>query len=300
MLNNVFKLKILKKIGFYSLLFIIIFFFLAPFYWQIISSISLDRDLLSRPPQWFPKEPVFFRYKALLGIQEGTIGTRLDVALESTAQNFKQASVNSIIVAAVTTISSLILGTLAAYAVTRLRFKGRQVIFFLIVGVRMIPPISIVIPLYMAIRAFQLMDTKLALIITYTSFMLPLVIWIMASFFQTVPWDIEEAALIDGCSPISALFKVILPLSKPGIVAATIVAFLFAWNEFFFSLIFTNTMASKTVTKVISEFSSEMGAGLDYGLVATGGILSSLPPIAIALFFQRFLVKGLTGGAVKE
>jgi multiple sugar transport system permease protein len=164
----------------------------------------------------------------------------------------------------------------------------------------MIPPISIVIPLYIFIGAMGLMNTKLALILTYTSYMLPLVIWIMAAFFQSVPWDIEEAALIDGCTPLSALVRVIIPLATPGLVAAAIVAFLFAWNEFFFALIFTNTASSKTITKVISEFSSDMGAGLDYGLVTTGGILSSLPPVAIALFFQRFLVQGLTGGSVKS
>lgn len=297
---NKMSLKLLKKLGFYGLLIIILFFSLAPFYWQIVSSISLDRDLLQRPPQWVPKEPVFYRYGALLGVQEGVTGTRLDISLASAARNFRYSAANSLIVAIITTVLSLTLGTLAAYAITRLRFRGRQFIFLLIIGTKMIPPISIVIPLYMAIRALQLMDTKMALILTYTSFMLPLVIWIMAAFFRTVPWDIEEAALIDGCSPLSALFRVILPLSTPGIVAATIVAFLFAWNEFFFSLIFTNTLASKTITKTISEFSSAMGAGLDYGLVSTGGILSSLPPIAIALFFQRFLVQGLTGGAVKQ
>jgi len=257
---NKMSLKLLKKLGFYGLLIVILFFSLAPFYWQIVSSISLDRNLLQRPPQWIPEEPVFYRYGALLGVQESDTGTRLDISLSNAARNFRYSAANSLIVAIITTVLSLSLGTLAAYAITRLKFRGRQVIFVLIVGTKMIPPISIVIPLFMAIRALQLIDTKIALILTYTSFMLPLVIWIMAAFFRTVPWDIEEAALIDGCSPLSALFRVILPLSTPG----------------------------------------AMGAGLDYGLVATGGILSSLPPIAIALFFQRFLIKGLTSGAVKQ
>ena len=289
-----------KKVGFYLLLALIIFVSLAPIYWQVVSSISLDRDLLQRPPQWVPKNPVFFRYEALLGIRDDTTGSRLDIALASAARNFRQGWLNSLIIASSTTLISLFQGTLGSYAVTRLRFPGRKTIFHLVVSVRMIPPISIVIPLYIFIGAMGLMNTKLALILTYTSYMLPLVIWIMAAFFQSVPWDIEEAALIDGCTPLSALVRVIIPLATPGLVAAAIVAFLFAWNEFFFALIFTNTASSKTITKVISEFSSDMGAGLDYGLVTTGGILSSLPPVAIALFFQRFLVQGLTGGSVKS
>lgn len=293
-------MKYLKRICFYALVIIILVVSLAPFYWQIVSSISLDKALLERPPQWVPAEPVFHRYQALLGLRDDVTGTRLDIALANAARNFRHSSVNSLIVASVTTCISLVIGTLGAYAITRLRFYGRNSIFLLVVAARMIPPISIVIPLYMAIRFLGLMDTRTALILTYTSYMLPLVIWIMVAFFKTVPWDIEEAALIDGCSPLSSLIRIIIPLSTPGLVAAAIVAFLFAWNEFFFALIFTNSLHSKTITKAISEFSSEMGAGLDYGLVTTGGVLSSLPPIAIALFFQRFLVQGLTGGAVKD
>lgn len=294
------RINTLKRIGFYLLLALIVFVSIAPFYWQFVSSISLDRDLLQRPPQWVPKQPVFFRYAALLGLTEDATASRLDIALANAARNFRSGTFNSLVVASTTTLISLVLGTLGAYAVTRLKFPGRKAIFLLVVSVRMIPPISIIIPLYIFIGALGLMNTKAALILTYTSFMLPLVIWIMSAFFQTVPWDIEEAALIDGCTPLSALVRVILPLAAPGLAAAAIVAFLYAWNEFFFALIFTNTMQSKTITKVISEFSTEMGAGLDYGLVTTGGVLTCLPPIAIALFSQRFLIQGLTGGSVKS
>ena len=209
------RINTLKRIGFYLLLALIVFVSIAPFYWQFVSSISLDRDLLQRPPQWIPKQPVFFRYAALLGLTEDATASRLDIALANAARNFRSGTFNSLVVASTTTLISLVLGTLGAYAVTRLKFPGRKAIFLLVVSVRMIPPISIIIPLYIFIGALGLMNTKAALILTYTSFMLPLVIWIMSAFFQTVPWDIEEAALIDGCTPLSALVRVILPLAAP-------------------------------------------------------------------------------------
>ncbi|HLT59534.1 MAG: carbohydrate ABC transporter permease [Limnochordales bacterium] len=269
---------------------------LAPFVWQVISSITTDRELLARPPHWLPEEPTLDRYRALI-LGEAYPG--ISPALLRSAANFRGAFVNSLTVAPLTTLASLVLGTLAAYALTRLRFPGRQGLFFGILAARMLPPISLVIPLYLAMRALGLMDTRLGLGLVYLSLTLPLVVWIMSAYFRSIPWEIEEAAMIDGCSPLGALVRVILPLSAPGLVAAGVVTLLFAWNEFFFSLIFTQTLASKTLPKAISEFSTELGAGLDYGLVTAGGVLTSLPPIAIALFFQRYLVRGLVGGATK-
>jgi multiple sugar transport system permease protein len=290
-------MKRVRRALFYLVVLLIVVVSLAPFIWQIISSISSERELLMRPPNWIPEAPTFFRYIALLGFSGAE--TQLEPAIINAARNFRGAFANSVIIATTTTLLTLVVGTPAAYAYTRLVFPGRRYLFFGILATRMIPPISIVIPLFLAIRTFGLMDTKLALIITYTSMMLPLVVWIMSAFFRSVPWEIEESAMIDGCSRMKALVLVILPLSMPGMVAAGVIAFLFAWNEFFYALIFTNSLASKTLPKAISEFSSAMGAGLDYGMVMTGGVITSLVPVAIALFFQRYLVRGLTGGSVK-
>lgn len=222
-----------------------------------------------------------------------------EASINRAVTNFSGAFRNSLVVATTKTAISLLLGTLAAYGFTRLDFPGKRFLFFGVLGSRMIPPVSVVIPLYLIMRSTGLMDTRTGLIITYMAMMLPLVIWIMAAFFQSLPKEIEEAALIDGCSRLQALVRIMIPISVPGLVASAVVAFLFAWNEFFFALIFTQTMASKTLPKAISEFSSEMGAGLDYGLVTTGGVLTSLPPLIIAFVFQRYLVRGLTGGTTK-
>lgn len=289
-------LRVVKRILFALTVLGIVVITLAPFVWQVISSVTTDRELLSRPPHWIPEEPTVNRYRALI---LGHAYPGIEPALARAASNFRGAFVNSLLVASLTTLASLVLGTLGAYAVTRLQFPGRQVFFFGILAARMLPPISLVIPLYLAMRRLGLMDTRLGLGLVYLSMTLPLVVWIMSAYFRSIPWEIEEAALIDGCSPLGALVRVILPLSAPGLVAAGVVTFLFAWNEFFFANIFTQTLASKTLPKAISEFSSEMGAGLDYGLVTAGGVLTSLPPILIALFFQRYLVRGLLGGATK-
>jgi len=166
----------------------------------------------------------------------------------------------------------------------------------MILATQMIPAVGIIIPIYVIMMNLHLLDTHLGLFVTYSSFVLPLMIWIMMGYFQTIPIDIEDAARIDGCSRLGALVRVVLPLAAPGLAATGIFAFIVAWNEFFFALILTET-ATKTLPVLISEFSTKFGA--DYVMMSTGGILASLPPVILALTFQRFIIKGLTGGAIK-
>ena len=282
-----FKLLPAYKVLIYILVIIIFIFIVAPFGWLIISSISPKAELLCVPPHWIPHSPTLKSYKAIFF--GGVRTTR-------TARYFKNSLVNSIIVAGSVTILCLAIGSMASYTFTRLKFRGRKSLLLLILTTQMIPAVAIIIPLYIVMMRFRLLDTHLGLFIAYSSFILPLMIWIMMGYFQAIPTDIEDAAKIDGCSRIGALVRVVLPLAAPGLAASGIFAFIIAWNEFFLALILTSINA-KTLPVLVSEFSTKFGA--DYVMMSTGGVLASIPPVVLALTFQKFIIKGLTGGAVK-
>jgi multiple sugar transport system permease protein len=203
---------------------------------------------------------------------------------------------NSLLVSTTTTAVCLVFGVMAAYALARIPLPGERFFMVSILGAQMMPSITIIIPLYLVMQSLALIDTMRGLVFLYTGFLLPTVIWIMHSYFKTIPPELEEAAMIDGCSRLGALVRVVLPLSGPGLVAVAAFTFLSSWNEFFMALIFTGASA-KTITVTVTEFSTQFG--VDYGLMATGGILGSLPPLVLAFLLQRYIVQGLTAGATK-
>ncbi len=204
---------------------------------------------------------------------------------------------NSLLVASAVTVIALIVGSLAAYALIRLRFPYQRAMLIGILGTRMIPEISLIIPLYLFATRFGLFNSRAILVITYLSFALPFAIWLMAAFFDTIPLELEDAARIDGCNRLEILWKIILPISAPGLVSTGLFVFLTAWDEFFFALILTSTVAAKTVPVAIAEFSGRYV--VDVGGMMTGGVLAAIPPVLLALLFQRYIVSGLTAGAVK-
>jgi ABC-type sugar transport system, permease component len=271
-----------------------------PYLWLVISALSQEKDLYQRPrTTWLPSDPTFDRVMALLtGGESDATTIVIGPSMSRAAREFLAAFWNSLVVASTTTAAAILIGLFAAYAFSRFRFPGRSVLFGAVMVTRMLPPISLAIPLYVMMVGLGLMDNKLALIITYNFFLLPVVIWIMSNYFDSIPKELEEAARVDGCSYLGILFRIILPISKPVIATVAIIAFLMAWDEFFFALLFTQTSASKTLPKAISEFSTQFG-GMDYGMVATGGMLASMIPVVIALVLQKYIVSGLTGGAVK-
>jgi multiple sugar transport system permease protein len=173
---------------------------------------------------------------------------------------------------------------------------GKRRFMIGILGAQMLPVVVIIIPLYLLMQASQLIDTRRGLILLHSGFMLPTVIWIMHGYFQTIPIELEEAAMIDGCSRVGALLRIVMPLSGPGIVAISAFAFLSSWNEFFMALIMTASRA-KTITVIVTEFATQFG--IDYGLMATGGVIGSIPPLILAFLLQRYIVQGLTAGAMK-
>jgi multiple sugar transport system permease protein len=279
-----------KKIIFYIVLAMIVFMILAPFLWMLISSVSPQVELISKPPHWIPEKMTFSRYLALFG--KAATGQSVPAA----ASKFLAALQSSLIVSSATTLICMIAGTLSAYAFARLSIPGRSKFLIGILAAQMLPVIVVIIPLYLVMQSLDLMDTWRGLVLLYSGFMLPTVIWIMDSYFQTIPRDLEEAAMIDGCSRIGALWRVVLPLAGPGLVAVASFTFLSAWNEFFMSLIFTASHA-KTITVIVTEFTTQFG--IDFGLMATGGVIGSIPPLILAFLLQKYIVQGLTAGAVK-
>jgi multiple sugar transport system permease protein len=259
---------------------------LAPFAWLIISSVAAPADLLTTPLRWIPAHASLTRYTDIvLGANSETVVT------------FRAALLNSAIVAMSSVLISVGVGIFGAYAFARLQFRFQRGILLLFLSTYMLPPIAILISLYLTMVQLRLLDTKLGLILVYCSFITPFVLWIMSGYFRSIPRDLEDAARIDGCSRIGALFRVVLPLARPGVLATALFGFLLAWDEFLYALVFTSSLNSKTIPVAIAEFTGRHA--VDFGMMATGGVLASLPPLVIAFVFQRYIVGGLASGAVK-
>ncbi|MEW5822101.1 MAG: carbohydrate ABC transporter permease [Cyanobacteriota bacterium] len=205
---------------------------------------------------------------------------------------------NSFIVALITTILSLSIATLTAYALTRKNVRFGKLFLFIFLSVSMFPSIATLSPLYMIFRTLGLRDSILSLIIPYTVFCLPISIWILAGYFKQIPKELEESAKIDGCSDFKIFWNIFLPLLSPGLATAAILIFVYCWNEFIFAISFTATKMSRTIPPDISLFPT--GSGYVMGDLAAASIITSIPLVLIVLFFQRKIISGLTSGAVKE
>ena len=266
----------------------VLLFIYLPVFYMVLSSISTRSELLSTPIHWIPQNPTLKNYIDIL-----TPGT----TTSEVAKTFKLTLRNSLIVATSVTIISLTLGSMAAYALSRMRIPFRSGILIGIMGTRMIPEVSLVIPLYIIAVRVGLYNRPLVLILTYLSFALPFAIWLMTAFFDTIPIELEDAARIDGASHLRTLTSIILPISAPGLVSTALFVFLTAWDEFFFALLFTSTTAAKTVPVAIAEFTGRYV--VDVGGMMTGGVMAAIPPVLLSLVFARYIVSGLTAGAVK-
>ncbi|HSJ88550.1 MAG TPA: carbohydrate ABC transporter permease [Anaerolineales bacterium] len=280
--------KKLRLLWLTLLVVVALIFIYIPVAWLIISSVSSRSELLSTPIHWIPQNPTLQNYINILLPSQGT---------SEVAQTFRITLWNSLRVASSVTIIALVFGSLAAYALIRLQFPFRQSLLIGILGTRMIPEISLVIPLYLFATRFGLFNSPYILIITYLSFALPFAIWLMAAFFDTIPIELEDAARIDGATRLETLWKIIMPISAPGLVSTGLFVFLSAWDEFFFALILTSTVSAKTVPVAIAEFTGRYV--VDVGGMMTGGVLAAIPPVLLSLLFQRYIVSGLTAGAVK-
>jgi multiple sugar transport system permease protein len=277
-----------RRLGLFLLTLPVFFFIYFPLLWLLSASLSTRAELLSVPPHWIPQNPTFKNYLDILlpGASASEVSRTIAITL-----------VNSLQVATAVTLICLVVGALAAYALVRISFRYNQALLMGILGTRMIPEISLVVPLFILAARVGLTDKPAVLIITYLTFALPFAIWLMAAFFQTIPLELEDAARIDGASRLNILFRIVMPIASPGLVSTALFIFLLSWDEFFFALIFTNTLAAKTVPVALAEFVGRYVT--DINAMMAGGIVAAIPPVVLALLFQRYIVSGLTAGAVK-
>ena len=280
--------KFSNKLLLFQLTLPVLFFIFFPILWLLSASFSNQVELYSVPPHWIPQHPTIQNYLDIVNPA---------MAASSVPRTFATSLLNSLKIASAVTLICIVLGSLAAYALARIPFKGSRGIQIGILGTRMIPEVSLIIPLFIVASSLQLINTPTVLIATYMSFALPYAIWMMIAFFKTVPIELEEAARLDGCTRLGILRRVVLPIAVPGLISTAMFVFLLAWDEFFYALIFTSTLAAKTVPVAISEFIGRYAVNIT-GMMA-GGILAALPPVILGFLFQRYIISGMTAGAVK-
>ncbi|MCI2417319.1 carbohydrate ABC transporter permease [Saccharopolyspora sp. K220] len=263
-----------------------------PFYWILAMSFMREVDAIAVPPNWIPPNPTLDNYASF------TQPDQVEVLVGGRAiKETPYALGNSMVVATSTALLNLVLAVPAAYAFSRLRFTGSR---FLLVGylvTRMVPSVAIIIPFYLMMRALGLLDTYWALILSYLTFSLPVTIWVLKDFFRTVPRELEDAARIDRCGWLRTIWSVFLPVAAPGLVAAAVFSFMTAWNEFMFALFMTSTEAAKTMPVVAANFATDINT--QFTLMAAAGVVAVVPPLVLALFFQRLIVRGMAAGSVK-
>jgi multiple sugar transport system permease protein len=257
---------------------------LVPVVW--LASLSLKPPDAVADQSFFPSEISFENYESLFtgGISDSP---------------FVKPLINSVVIALTTTAISIVLASFAAYAIARLEFPGKRLILVGALAIAMFPPISTVGPLFDMWRAIGLYDTYPGLIIPYLTFSLPLAIYVLVAFFREIPWELEQAAQVDGATPFQAFRKVIVPLAAPGVFTAAILVFIFAWNDFLFAISLTSSDASRTVPAALAFFTGESSFTQPTGSIAAAAVLVTVPIIVFVLFFQRRIVAGLTAGAVK-
>lgn len=252
---------------------------LLPFLWFVLTSVKSAAQITAIPPQIMPALHADFYRSAL------------------SERGLFRYLANSVIVAGSTTLISIAIGALAAYALTRFRFSWSRFYLLLLLAVSMFPQISIAGPVWRILSHMGWLNTYQGIIAAYISLSLPLAIWILSTFFKELPYEIEEAAWIDGCSRLQALRKVVLPLAGPGLFTAAILVFIHAWNEFFFALIILTSSDLQTLPVGIALFPGEYT--MPWGEIAAASTIATLPLIVLTLLFQRRIVRGLSAGAVK-
>ena len=279
------KEKLGNRILLYLFVAVALVVTLFPFYWILNMSLQNSIELYAVPPNFAPPHPTLENFVSVLFQERGMM-------------RFYHAVFNSVSVALVTMGVCVALGSVTGYALARLRFKFGIYFLFALIGTQMVPPLTDLIPLYVIFsRYLKLIDTKAALILGYTGWLLPIAVWILYGYFQTIPKDLENAARIDGCTRLQALFRVVMPLSAPGIAATAILVFISSTNEFLFAMIFASTARSKTIPVALADMIGKYQ--IRYGDMTAGAVIAALLPVLLALIFQKYLVKSLTAGGVK-
>lgn len=286
-----------------SLLFAI--YVLAPIAWLVSSSFQSEAEITSVPPHWIPEQPTLENFAAIFQSSEEVVtyenrkqgDTATGGFIPSTAKNLLPSMKNSFIVALAVVVLNLLVSVPAAYALAKIRFIGRTSSIYFMLSTRVIPDIALVVPFFLFVQKLGLMDNLWALIITYLAITVPFSIFILTGYFESLPDELDKAARVDGCSRLQTLVLVYLPLALPSLVAVVLFTFLTSWNEFLLALMFTQTPASQTMPIVVASFTSDFN--ISFSFINAAGVMAIVPPVIIAIMFERYIVSGLTAGAVK-
>jgi trehalose/maltose transport system permease protein len=268
------------RVLFYLLVAVILVFNLFPFLYALLSSFRPSNDLFST--SLWPKALGLDHYQAVFK-----------------DARFVGSLINSIIVAGSTVLISLALGSICAYALGRLPFRFKAPVLYLVLTMTMFPQIAVLSGLFVMLKNLQLFNTRQGLVLTYLIFTMPFTIWVMTQYFRSLPKELEEAAYVDGASPLTVFWKILLPLTMPGLISTGLLAFIAAWNEFLFALTFTVTDTMKTVPVVISQFSGTSAFEQPWGSIMAASMVVTIPLVILVMIFQYRIVAGLTAGAVK-
>ncbi len=254
--------------------------FLVPILWMVLTSLKLQREIFTTPPTLFftPTLETYYSY------------------LERT--DLPRRMINTVIVACGAGLVSIIAGSMAGYALARVKLKGAGTIGVLILLSRGVPPIALAVPMFLVARNLGLIDKHITLILAYCTFLIPYVMWLMRGFFKSLPEELEEAAKLDGCSRFGAFFRIIVPISLPGLLSTLIFSIILAWEELLFALVLTNRIAT-TVPVVISNIVGDTVNGANWGALSAVGTMTVIPVIIFALLVQKWLIQGLADGATK-
>jgi multiple sugar transport system permease protein len=269
-----------KFIAVYAGVIALVVWALFPVYWIGSSSIRPQYEIVANPLRYLPQIITFQSYRT---------------AVED--PGFMRALRNTIAVAGLTTLLALATGATAAYAFARFEFALKRPLFLGIFLLRMVPAFTLAIPLFVALRTFGLIDTITALVLTHTTLVLPVCVLIMRTFFESLPVAFEEAAMVDGCTRFQAMMRVVLPLSTPALMVAAVLSMISSWNDYLFGLLFT---LSRARTLMVAIADVEGAFYVDYPLIVARGMIGLIPPVIAALVFQRYLLRGLTGGAMTQ
>jgi multiple sugar transport system permease protein len=261
---------------------VIIIYCLLPFYWMLVTALRRPTDTFDITP--VPAPPSFDNFSDTFAAKN----------------NFGIALLNSVIVAGAVTILTLLIGTVAAYALARLDFRGKNLALAIIIACSMFPGIAMVIPLFKLFTDIGWINTYQAMIIPALSFGLPLAVWNLTAFFRQMPAELEEAAMIDGCTQGQAFRKVIIPIAAPGVFTTAIIVFVSAWNEYIIALTMTNRADIRTATVAVTFFTGTTGRDIPTGTIMAAGVILTVPLLIVVLIFQRRIVAGLTAGGVKS
>lgn len=272
----------IRRLPFYFLVFVIAVYALFPFYWAFTTSFKTENEMFSRA-EYLPQNATLKNYEYVL--RDNT---------------FLLALRNSAFVAGTTSVLSLVVGSFAAYALGRLRFRGRQMLLYVVLSMTMFPAISILSGLYMVVREFGVFGSPAALVVTYPVFTLPFTVWVLTSFFRGLPAEIEQAAIVDGATPFQTFRLILLPLTAPALVTTGLLSFVSSWNEYLFALNFTVTNpAAQTVPVAIAQFSGIDAMQEPIAEIMAAAMVVTIPLVLLVLIFQKRIVAGLTAGAVK-